>query len=195
MGGKTFALIRLGAYQLNASVALFVVPLIFTINDIITEVYGAERTRSIVRSGLVTIVLIIVFSLLATNLPPSNRFKATEKAYDAIFGLSARIAASSLTAFALAEFVDIFVFARIRKRLGKKALWLRNNISNFISQFFDTTIFMTLAFYSSDKPFLQNFNFLLSLITPYYGLKCLMSVFETPLVYLGVQWLKQNDGE
>ncbi|OGH19860.1 MAG: hypothetical protein A3D74_02905 [Candidatus Levybacteria bacterium RIFCSPHIGHO2_02_FULL_37_13] len=190
MGAKTFPLINIFGYQLNASVAIFVLPLIFTINDMITEVYGKERTRSIIRSGLFTIFLILLFSVLATNLPPSLRFEKTEGAYDTIFGLSARIAAASLTAFTLAEFLDVFIFAKIRQRFGKKALWFRNNASNFISQLVDTTVFMFLAFYAMDKSFDSNIGFLISLILPYWLLKCFMSIIETPFVYLGVKWLK-----
>ena len=192
MGAKTFPLLTIGTFKLNASVAIFVLPLIFTINDVITEVYGKERTRSVIRSGLIVIFLVLLFSLFATNLPPSSRFVTSEKAYDIIFGLSARIAAASLTAFALAEFMDVFIFAKIREKLGKKALWLRNNVSNFVSQFIDTSVFMFLAFYSFDKAFNDNFVFLVGLILPYWLLKCFMSVIETPLVYLGVNWLKKD---
>ena len=192
MGGKTFPLINIFGYQLNASVAIFVLPLIFTINDVITEVYGKERTRSVIRSGLFIIFLIFLFSLMATALPSSTRFIPSEKAYDTIFGLSARIAAASLTAFTLAEFLDVFIFAKIREVLGKKALWLRNNVSNFVSQFVDTTVFMVLAFYAFDRGIGDNLVFLISLIIPYWLLKCFMSVIETPLVYLGVSWLRKS---
>lgn len=192
LGAKTFPLANIFGYQLNASVAIFVLPLIFTINDMVTEVYGKERTRSIIRSGLVVIGMILLFSLLATNLPPSTRFTPTESAYDTIFGLSARIAGASLTAFTIAEFLDVLVFVKLRKALGKKALWLRNNASNFISQFVDTTLFMFLAFYSFDRGFDANISFLFSLILPYWLLKCSMSIVETPLVYWGVNWLKKD---
>ena len=190
MGAKTFPLLNVLGYQLNASVAIFVLPLIFTINDVITEVFGKERTRSVIRSGLIVIGLILLVSLLFTYLPPSSRFQPSEKAYDAIFGLSARIAAASLTAFAIAEFLDVIVFVRIREILGKSKLWLRTNASNFIAQFVDTTIFMTLAFYAFDRDFNSNFIFLTSLIVPYWLLKSFMSIIETPFVYLGVKWLK-----
>jgi len=192
MGAKTFPLVNIFGYQLNASVAIFVLPLIFTINDMITEVYGKERTRSIIRSGLIVIGLILLFSILVTNLPPSLRFQKTESAYDIIFGLSARIAAASLTAFTLAEFLDVFIFAKIRQRFGKKALWFRNNASNFVSQLVDTTVFMFLAFYAMDKSFDSNIGFLFSLILPYWLLKCFMSIIETPFVYLGVKWLRKG---
>src|SRR3989344_1080787 len=84
MGGKTIPLLKLGSIHLNASVAIFVIPLLFTINDIITEVYGAERTRSVIRSGLIIIFFILVFSLFATRLSPSMRFEKSEGAYDTI---------------------------------------------------------------------------------------------------------------
>ncbi len=192
MGSKTFPLANIRGYQLNASVAILILPLIFTINDIIAEVHGKKRAKSVVRSGLLVVLGILLFSLLAANLPPSVRFQNSEAAYDKIFGLSARIAAASLTAFAIAEFLDIYIFSKLRQIFGKKRLWLRNNISNFVSQFIDTFVFMTLAFYAFDKPFDDNRAFLLSIILPYWLLKCGMSIIETPFVYLGVRWLQKD---
>lgn len=190
MGGKTFPIASIFGYKLNASVAIFVVPVIYAINDIITEVHGKGRARSVVRSGLVVVFLILIFSLLATSLPPSLRFMPTEKAYDTIFSVSARISAASLTAFTLAEFLDVYIFAKLRSKFGKEKLWLRNNVSNFVAQFIDTAIFITLAFYGLDKGFGNNFAFLTSLIIPYWLLKCFMSIIETPFVYAGVKWLR-----
>lgn len=191
MGAKTFPLLT-KPFALNASVAIFVLPLVYSINDVVIEVLGIQRARSIVRSGLITVALVLGYSLLATSLPPSTRFAASEPAYDKVFGLSARIAAASLTAFLIAEFTDLFVFQKIRQRLGKKALWFRSNVSNIVSHFLDTVIFMTLAFYAFNRPFGDNVFFLWSLILPYWLLKCSMSVITTPLVYAGVRWLKEK---
>lgn len=190
MGGKTFPLIKLFNYQLNASVAIFFLPLIFTINDVITEVYGKERTRSVIRSGLLIVILIFISSMFFVFLPPSARFSPHEKSYDTVFGLSARFALASLTAFIVAEFTDLFIFVKIRQKFGKNSLWLRNNVSNFVAQLCDTVIFITLAFYAFNMPFSANVSFLSSIIIPYWLLKCFMSVIETPLVYLGVRWLR-----
>ncbi len=192
MGGKTFSITTIGSFPLSASVAIFTLPIIFSINDIITEVFGPQRARSLVRSGLLIVFLILLFSLLAIHLPPSKRFLPSEPSYDRIFSTSARIAFASLTAFAIAEFSDILIFVRLRKKLGKNALWFRNNVSNFVSQFADTTIFMFLAFYSPNRSFNDNLIFLFGLILPYWLLKCFMSVIETPFVYLGVRWLKSE---
>lgn len=193
LGAKTFPLIHIGSYTLNASVAIFVFPLLFGINDIIIEALGKERARSVVRAGLFIVFLLFLFSLLATILPPSQRFASSEAAYDDIFQKSARISAASLIAFALAEFLDIYVFAMMRARLGARSLWLRTNASNFIAQLLDTTLFMFLAFYALNLSFADNVGFLVSIILPYWLLKCSMSVIETPLVYAGVRWLNYEN--
>lgn len=190
MGAKTFPLTDIVGFRLNASVAIFTIPLLFSINDIVIEVFGKERAISIVRSGFVFIALIFLFSLLAISLPPSPRFAPSEAAYDSVFAKSARFSAASLTAFAISAVLDILIFVRIRQAMHKKALWLRNNASNIISQFFDTVIFITLAFYAFNQSFGDNFAFLAGIILPYWLLKCFMSVIETPLVYAGVRWLK-----
>jgi uncharacterized integral membrane protein (TIGR00697 family) len=192
MGAKTFPVMTIGGFTLNANVAIFVFPLIFTINDIIIEVFGVNKAKSIMRSGLVIIFLIMIYSVLVTALPPSTRFAPTEKAYDTIFALSIRFSFASLAAFAVSDLMDILVFAKLREKLGKRGLWLRTNLSNFISQLLDTVIFMVLAFYSFNEPFMMNFSFLISLIIPYWLTKCFMSIIETPLVYLGVQWFKNK---
>jgi queuosine precursor transporter len=190
MGAKTFPVINTDNLHLNASVAIFVLPLLFTITDVVTEVYGRARARSLVFSGIIMVFFVLLFAMLATHLPPSVRFEGREAAYDTVFGASARIAAASLVAFAVAELLDVAIFSRLRRALHGKALWLRNNLSNYVSMFVDSVVFITLAFYAFNQPFGDNVSFLFSLILPYWLLKCVFSTLQTPLVYLGVWWLK-----
>lgn len=192
MGSKTFPLVQADWLHLNATVAIFIMPLLFTLTDVVVEVHGRERARSMVFSGLIVVALLILFSLLATHLPPSHRFAATEPAYDKIFSATARISAASLIAFAASELLDVLIFAKLREKLGKKALWFRNNASNFVSQLADSAIFLTLAFYAFGDSLSSNLSFLLGLLIPYWLLRCALSVVETPLVYLGVWWLKDD---
>lgn len=189
-GSKTFQLTSFSWMHLNASVAIFVLPLLFTLTDVVVEVHGKARARSMVWSGLIIVALLLLFSVLATHLPPSNRFAPSESAYDKIFSATARISAASLIAFAISELLDVVIFAKLREKLHKKALWLRNNLSNFVSQFADSFVFIFLAFYSLHEGFGSNVSFLFSLIIPYWLIRCALSVVETPLVYFGVWWLK-----
>jgi len=191
MGAKTIPIGDLGFMKLNASVSIFLLPLIFSINDVITEVYGVSKARSLVRIGIMIVALLFVFAAFAVALPPSSRFKEAEPAYNAVFGQSIRISFASLIAFGISDICDVLIFTKLRARFKDKALWLRNNTSNIVAQLIDTVIFMTLAFYALDKSVADNWTFLLSVILPYWTVKSCMSIIETPLVYLGVRWLRK----
>ena len=75
------------------------------------------------------------------------------------------------------------------KKITKgKYLWLRNNLSTVISQLIDTTLFMFIAFYMVTPQFTAPF--IIELIIPYWLFKVGFAFIDTPLVYLGVKWLK-----
>ena len=190
MGAKTFPLLNSSWGHLNASVAIFVVPLIFVIMNTVIEVYGRARARSLFYCGLVTIVLLILYAWLATSLPPSHRFAKTEPAYDAVFHSAVRISLASLTAFVVSEMMDIAFFSRLRASMKGQALWLRNSVTSFLAHFMDSFVFIFLAFYSLQVSFHSNVSFLFSLIIPYWLIRCVLSIIETPLVYAGVWWLR-----
>ncbi len=194
LGAKTFQLVNIGELHLKASVAIFVLPVIYSLSDVILEVYGKARARGVVYMGIGAIVLLMLFAALATTLPPTARFAPTEASYDTIFHSTIRISAASLVAFAVAELLDVAIFARLRARMHRRALWFRNNFSNFIGFFVDSLVFLSLAFYALDKPFGDNFSFIIGLLIPYWLLKCAMSVLGTPLVYAGVRWLRGPAG-
>lgn len=192
MGAKTFQLLTVGDFSLRASVAIFVLPVVYSLTDIILEVHGKARARGVVYIGIAMIGLLVLYSALVTALPPTTRFAPTEASYDTIFHASIRISLASITAFAVAELLDVAVFAKLRERMRSRKLWLRNNLSNFIGFFVDSLIFLTLAFYALDQSLSSNFSFIVGLLIPYWLLKCAMSVFGTPLVYAGVRWLKKD---
>jgi uncharacterized PurR-regulated membrane protein YhhQ (DUF165 family) len=56
----------------------------------------------------------------------------------------------------------------------------------------DSVVFMTLAFYALGESLGSNIGFLVGMIISYWLVKCNVSVLQTPLVYLGVRWLKSD---
>jgi uncharacterized integral membrane protein (TIGR00697 family) len=193
MGAKVMPLGAIGGLNFNISVAIFLMPLMFTLIDSVNEIYGRVRARSIVMLGVIAQALLILFIFLATSLPPAERFAATEPAYDTIFGMSMRFALASLTAFTFSGLLDVAVFSRLKKRLDGRMLWLRNNLSNFASELIDSAIFMTIAYYGLKSMDLgDNVMWLLGLIIPYWIAKCVVSIVSTPLVYAGVKFLRSR---
>lgn len=192
MGAKTFPLVQTSWLHLNATVAIFMMPLLFTLTDIVVEVHGRARARSMVFSGLTVVALLIFYAWIATSLPPSARYAPTESAYDTIFKASIQISIASIMAFAVAELMDVAIFSKLRERMNGKALWLRNNVSNFAAQLIDSTVFIVIAFYAFNQSVTSNLSFMIGLIIPYWLLRCLLSVLQTPLAYLGVWWLRDD---
>lgn len=122
MGGKTFNLIHIGKLDLTASVAIFVFPITYAICDMIVEVKGKSRAQSLVRSGIIVIALIVLFSLLAVSLAPTSRFAPMESAYDTIFKISIRFSLASLAAFAFAEALDVLIFYRLKQKISSSKI-------------------------------------------------------------------------
>ena len=192
MGFKLIPLFQIGEMHFSTSVAIFLLPFIFSINDVIIEVYGIKKALAVARLGFCMIALIALLSLVFTALPPAERFINSNDAYSAVFAFSVRASIASLTAFAVAQATDMLVFQKIRARLGKKSLWLRTNVSNVIGLLVDTVVFMTIARYDLGADVTNNIQYLSGLILPYWIFKCLMSVLITPLTYVGVRWLKRD---
>ncbi len=191
MGSKTFPLFKLFNFNLTGSVGMFLIPWIFSINDIFTESFGYKRTKNLAKISLLIVFLLILLAAFAVILPPSARYAATNEAYKTIFSQSIRISIASLIAMAVSNFADIQLFWRLKQKLSKYGLWFRNNLSNHLAVLLDTLVFMTLAFYNPSHLFSDNFHFLLGLIIPYWLLKAFMSTLSTPFVYLGIKWLKK----
>jgi len=190
MGAKTIPIVAIGSLHLTASVAIFVMPLLFTLVDVVVELYGRERARSIVRAGLLVVILQVLTAFFFTKLPAAPYFASSQAGYAAIFGVSIRFGLASILAFAASEFLDVVVFARLRQRMQGHGLWLRNNVANFLSQFVDSVVWTILAFYTFGMSFGANFRMISGIVIPYYLVRVAMSVCSTPLVYLGVRWLR-----
>ena len=192
MGGKTIPVgpdISLDLWfvvikQLKVSVAIFLLPLIFSINDILIEVFGVQTAKLVYRMWLIAIVALLLFATFAVWLPPSMIFESSQSAYQLIFGQTIRIAFASIIAFAISDLFDILIFARIRAKINN--LWLRSSISNILSQFVDTILFVYLAFFAWDHSRIWG------IILPYWIFKCCMSLITTPIVYQGVKWLRSS---
>lgn len=177
-------------FGVATSVGILSLPFTFVINDVVSEVVGKERARNFVRSGLYVLIFLFAFVYIARELPPAGFFSNNE-AYRGVFGNSLRVIVGSLTAFAVSEFSDVFVFNAMRRRWGQSRLWLRNNVSNFVGQLIDTTIFIFIAFYLTTPAY--NIPKMIAIIIPYWLLKMFFSVVETPFTYWGVRWLKASD--
>ncbi len=180
-------------FWISVSVGIFMAPLTFLITDIVEEVHGQSVVKSFIIGGVISLIVIFLFTSLFVYLEPHNRYTYNED-YKNIFGSSLRMILASIVAFILSQLHDVIAFEWWKKKTKWKALWLRNNLSTIVSQLIDTFVFMMIAFYSLTPKF--TFMFIISLAIPYYLFKILFAMLDTPFVYIWVKWLQnENNGK
>lgn len=173
----------------SVSVGIFAYPITFLVTDIVEEVEGKRKTRNFIYAGFAALVLVLILTSLSVILPAASRYDYNEE-YKIVFASSLRIIVASLIAFLISQFHDLWAFNLLKKKTKGRFLWLRNNLSTIVSQFIDTMLFMFIAFYHMTPKFTAGF--VLSLAIPYWLLKILMAVIDTPFVYLGAWWLRKQ---
>ena len=168
----------IGAGVLAFSFGSIAHALTFPCTDVVAEIWGAKRARLMVYMGLVVYSVSTLMLYLATLAPPAEGWPLNQ-AYIDLFSSGPRILLASICATAFAQLWDIYVFEKIKSLTGQKHLWLRNCLSTFGSQLFDTSIFYLIAFYG-----ILPGTTLISLILGAYSLKLAIAVIDTPIVYL-----------
>jgi len=175
-------------FGIAVSVGIFAYPLTFMVTDVIAEVYGKKKAKQVVIAALIAQVLVLILTYVAVKLPPASRYQLNSE-YVAVFNSSIRMMIASLIAFTVSQTHDIWAFEFWRNLTKNKFLWLRNNLSTFVSQAMDTLLFMFIAFYGVSDKF--TVGFILHLCLTYWLFKITFAALDTPFVYLLVRWLKK----
>ncbi|MEE0776916.1 MAG: queuosine precursor transporter [Bacillota bacterium] len=177
-------LILIDAFGLEQTLGNIVFAATFLITDIISEVEGKEQAKRAVNIGIFTTVCFLILSQIWLCYTPS----ANDWAFphmEQIFTNSARVMIVSLLVYAIVQRLDVWLyhkwwaFTRSKYQDVKRFLWLRNNGSTLISQFFNSVLFNFGAFWGMyDMPTLLSITF-----TGYLIYVC-TSLVDTPFIYL-----------
>lgn len=176
-------------FGIRTSVGVVAFPITFLVTDVVAEVCGKRKAKSFVLAGVISLAVTFMLVLVSVKLPAHPFYEYGEE-YKAILSSSLRMILASLIAFAISQFHDVWAFHFWKEKTKGRFLWLRNNLSTIISQFIDTIVFMFVAFYGISDKFTASFIF--SLIIPYWLLKVVFAVIDTPFVYLGARWLRNR---
>lgn len=179
----------LGTLTFGAGVLFF--PISFIFGDILTEVYGYAASRRVIWAGFAGLAFASVMAWMIVALPPAP-FWQNQHEYEVAFGSTWRIALAGLVAFAVGEFVNSYIMAKMKIIAAGKHLWQRTITSTVFGEAVDTILFVPLAFWNTgiipnDK---------IPLVTGAQIIaKILVEVAFTPLVYWVVAFLKRAENE
>ena len=100
------------------------------------------------RTGFAGLAFASFMAWMIVALPPAP-FWDNQEVYEIAFGSAWRVALAGLIAFAVGEFVNSWVMAKMKIWTEGKFLWLRTISSTIAGEGVDSIIFYPLAFYNS----------------------------------------------
>ena len=116
---------------------------------------------------------------MALVFEPDAHGEGMHDAMASLFGLAPRIAAGSLCAYLVSQYLDVRLFSRLKRRFAARGqFWIRINGSTLVSQFVDTLVFCTIAF-AGEMPA----DVWLDVLVTTYVLKFVISAASTPVLY------------
>lgn len=179
-------LFAFSGFTLPAGVIAY--PITFLMTDVIGEIWGKKVVTRVVWAGFFCSILAMSLGFLAVLLPAAP-FYERQEFFAELFGRVGRITGASLIAYLVSQLNDVWVFHKLKEYTNGKHLWLRNNVGTITSQFFDTVIFIVIAFYGIIPT-----SVLLSMILSQWGIKILIALVDTPFCYWLVAWCKRRNG-
>ena len=166
-----------------APAAVLVYASTFLLTDILSELFGEEKARLAVWTGILANMVMLVSVLIALRWSASPLMDpGLASSFDAVFGFAPRVIAASMIAYLVSQHHDVWAYGFWRRKTGGKHMWLRNNASTMASQGIDTLIFITLAFYG-----LVPNSILLQMMAGQYVIKVLIAALDTPFIYLALE--------
>ena len=177
----------------DAGTILF--PIGYVFGDILTEVYGYQRSRRVIWTGFFALALAAVIFWVISILPGEVTWQgyAGDQAYQSILGgmSSGGIVLASLAGFWLGEFSNSFILAKMKILTRGRWLWSRTIGSTLVGELVDTVMFVVVASAFGVFPW----SLFLTLTLTNYLFKVAVEVLMTPVTYLIVRALKRAEGE
>ena len=185
-------LIYVGDVLMSGSILTW--PVMFITTDLINEYFGRDGVRklSMITASLIAYCFLLLYIAISIPAAEGPNFVSNEQ-FNAVFGQSMWIIVGSITAFLISQIIDVTIFHFVKKKTGKRMIWLRSTGSTVISQFFDSFIVLGIAFYLPGK--MDTSMYIASGFTG-YSVKLLQAICLTPVIYLAhwaIDKYLQND--
>ncbi|MNJ40501.1 queuosine precursor transporter [Paenibacillus bouchesdurhonensis] len=163
---------------------------LYLTSDLLNEKYGRGEAKKAVWFGFFTLIMTTILMQMALVFTPQPGDLA-QASLESIFGWMPRLALGSLTAYFVSQFLDVRLFAWIRKFYPSRGqLWIRNNFSTLISSFVDTLIFCTIAFAGQ-----YSLQIWIEILLTTYIIKFVLTAAGTPFLYIARNFHQEEERE
>lgn len=160
----------------------------FLITDIISERYGREQAKRAVWLGFIGQMFFVAILYCILHAPV---FPDKLKVLSDALGFMPKLILASGVAYIVSQFLDVWVFHKIRERTGGNHKWARNIGSTMVSQLVDTAIFLGIAFYG--RPPTETFGAWFSFVLTTWAVKVTVALVDTPFFYLATRKERKSE--
>jgi hypothetical protein len=162
-------------------------PISYIFGDILVEVYGYAQSRRVIWLGFVlNIFAAATFSLVAL-LPHAPGWEMQD-AFASILLQTPRVVLGSVVAFWCGSFLNAWVMAKMKVRMGGRHLWMRTIGSTIAGEGIDSLLFTAIAFGG-----VWPWTLVFQVICWNFVLKTAYEILATPLTYFIVHRLKRAE--
>lgn len=161
----------LGVFELPASILTF--PIVYIINDILSDVFGFAKARRTIGMGFIAIAVAALMYQLSIAIPGLD--PTMNEAYSIALGSSLRILIGTFLAYLSGSLLNSLVMTRLKRRLEKQ-LFIRCVVSTALGEAVDSIVFITIAFAGTFEP-----TVIVTMIASQVFLKTVYEVIAYPL--------------
>lgn len=181
-----FKMIMVGPWAITAGVLIF--PITYILSDVITEVYGFKKARTIMWLGFTMNLLMVGYFQLAIILKAPVWFEHSD-AFGTVLGSTPRIFVASLVAYIVGSYLNSRVLSMMKVKSRGKYFGIRAVVSTLIGEGVDASLFITLAFVGT-----MPYPALLGMIVTQLIMKVVYEAAVLPLTGFVVKKVKKYEG-
>ncbi len=192
-GGKLFAMPApglgwVGLAEVVLSIGVIPWPVVFITTDLVNEYFGKAGVRRLTLLAVAMISYAFLVLFVEIQVPAWSSSPISDEAFRRVFGQSMWIILGSLTAFLIAQLLDVLIFQALKRRTGRRMLWLRATGSTIFSQFVDTFVVLFIGFRLPSilqaPGYELTWEKFLQIAVGNYTYKVLIAILITPVIYV-----------
>ena len=118
-------------------------PMLFVVNDILSEIYGFKLTKNIIYLGFIINVVVVVLYQVAMIFPSSS---PNAPAFAALLSTTPRLFVAGLISYMIGNLLNSQVLVKLKEKYSD-LLFVRVIVSTIIGETVDSVIFILVSFY------------------------------------------------
>ena len=134
---------QIGSLILPGGMIIF--PMLYVLNDILTEVYGFTASRRVIWIALFSNLFVTLILFLVIQLPPAEHW-SNHESFTNVFSLTPRIFLASISSYFVGELLNASTISTLKIMLEGRNFAIRAILSTCVGAFIETTLFVSIAF-------------------------------------------------